>query len=99
MKLIALVLVLLFLSIAEVGLSETADSLNQLQKQSVDSRNAAAGASEDLEALDYVQGKFRVRSWYPYFYPTAEEMNPHQSAKPRIGVFESESAIRLVPAW
>ena len=46
-------------------------------------------------------GKQILPAWYPHFYPSAEEMSPTSTAKPKLRVFQGLSASdsKLVPEW
>jgi len=84
-----------YLLILTIGCQSLADlgSLEQLQKKTARMLSGASGAGRDLEATDYLMGKFMFSldgkpAWYPEFYPNENEMVPGNDFKPRISLLK-----------
>jgi len=78
-------------------------SLEQLQKQAASMLSGASGAGRDLEASEYLIGKFKFDpdgkpSWYPEFYPITDEMVPGNDFKPRISLLKRNSGTNILLA-
>ncbi|NBV51385.1 hypothetical protein EBR78_09250, partial [bacterium] len=65
------------------------ESLNQLQKQVVESAEVNQQAQRDLDALDLLQGKLKNRAWILSRYPNGQELGA--GIKPRLEIRQARA--------
>jgi len=94
-----------YLLILTIGCQSLADlgSLEQLQKKTASMLSGASGAGRDLEAAEYLMGKFKFDqdgkpTWYPEFYPRSTDFDPSNGVKPRIRLYRPVGPEKLLLA-